>query len=212
MCFSAGASFTAAATLSLVGIFTIRQMRIRSLYPFAMIPFLFAIQQGLEGGLWLLEQNNMHDLLQSILTYAYLTFVLMVWPLWIPFSLLMLEKQVSRRRVIQGLLIVGLGVALCLGIYLVWYGAYSDIIAHHVYYYFVMPFNINRFVMLLLYCIPVVGPFLIVDDKRLRLWGLLLILAIFLSMAIWMFWFTSVWCFFGALLSIGVLWIVRKWK
>ena len=49
MCFSATVSFTAAANLLLLGIGTIRQTSSKREVLLSSFPFLFALQQGLEG-------------------------------------------------------------------------------------------------------------------------------------------------------------------
>lgn len=53
MCFSASASFTAAAVLLGLGTVTMRRARSRRELPYAAIPLLFGVQQLLEGMLWL---------------------------------------------------------------------------------------------------------------------------------------------------------------
>ncbi|RRJ46375.1 hypothetical protein EIM03_29860 [Pseudomonas aeruginosa] len=53
MCFSAPASFTAAAVLLGLGTVTMRRARSRRELPYAAIPLLFGVQQLLEGMLWL---------------------------------------------------------------------------------------------------------------------------------------------------------------
>ncbi|OGL74722.1 hypothetical protein A3C96_03880 [Candidatus Uhrbacteria bacterium RIFCSPHIGHO2_02_FULL_60_10] len=45
MCFSATASFTAAAGLSTIGVITLREAKTRSQLPLAVMPLLFGIRQ-----------------------------------------------------------------------------------------------------------------------------------------------------------------------
>ena len=52
MCFSAAASFTAGAALSVVGVITVRRSRGAVELPLALVPLLFGIQQITEGVLW----------------------------------------------------------------------------------------------------------------------------------------------------------------
>ena len=56
MCFSATASFTAAAIVGSIGAVTLwkaARLRDRALLPIAAFPVLFALQQTVEGLLWL---------------------------------------------------------------------------------------------------------------------------------------------------------------
>jgi hypothetical protein len=58
MCFSASASFIAGATLSAVGLATLRMTKRKAEIPFAMIPLLFGVQQITEGMIWLSFRNE----------------------------------------------------------------------------------------------------------------------------------------------------------
>jgi uncharacterized membrane protein YfbV (UPF0208 family) len=58
MCFSAIVSFSAAAGLSLLGIGTIRQTTSKNQLLLASFPCLFALQQTLEGFVWLGKSNS----------------------------------------------------------------------------------------------------------------------------------------------------------
>jgi hypothetical protein len=72
MCFSATASFTAGAVLLGVGALTLRSAltsRQRHVLPFAAIPLLFAIQQLIEGVIWLTFRVDA-PLLNSVMTHA----------------------------------------------------------------------------------------------------------------------------------------------
>ena len=53
MCFSASASFIAAAALATTGVATLRMASRPSELPFAAVPLLFGIQQFIEGLTWL---------------------------------------------------------------------------------------------------------------------------------------------------------------
>jgi hypothetical protein len=53
MCFSAGASFGASAVLGAIGIVTLTKAKTTDQIPFASIPLLFAVQQAVEGTLWI---------------------------------------------------------------------------------------------------------------------------------------------------------------
>jgi len=53
MCFSATASFSAGAVLRGIGALTLKAARRPCEWPFAAIPLLFAIQQLIEGMIWL---------------------------------------------------------------------------------------------------------------------------------------------------------------
>ena len=86
MCFSAGASYSAAAMLGLGGIFILSQIKDKKQALFAAIPCIFAIQQLFEGFLWTSIGYNLSPVLQAIGMYGFLFFAIPFWPTWIPLS------------------------------------------------------------------------------------------------------------------------------
>jgi hypothetical protein len=68
MCFSATASFTAGATLSALGIATLTQIRSRRELLLGSFPLLFAIQQFIEGLVWLTIDQTSLNTINSLLT------------------------------------------------------------------------------------------------------------------------------------------------
>ncbi len=53
MCFSAEASFAVGGTLLILGVATIRKVIHKKDLPIALIPIIFALQQMVEGLLWI---------------------------------------------------------------------------------------------------------------------------------------------------------------
>lgn len=113
MCFSAPASFTAAAVLLSMGTVTVRRARARRELPYAAIPLLFGVQQLLEGMLWLTFPDHA-PLLNVGLTHLYSFFSHILWPIYVPLAALALETVRWRRRVLAGIAIAGGGVGLYL--------------------------------------------------------------------------------------------------
>ena len=108
MCFSSAASFGAAALLAAAGIASIAKVRHQKEVMFAAIPVIFAIQQVAEGLLWLSMGNLALRTLREDLTYFFLFVAESVWPVWVPLSLLLLERSRPRKAVLASLLIIGL--------------------------------------------------------------------------------------------------------
>ncbi|HET9434051.1 MAG TPA: DUF6629 family protein [Chitinophagaceae bacterium] len=104
MCFSAGASFGAAAVLSIVGAVAIIKARTVPEGMFAAIPFIFSIQQVAEGMLWL-SFNNDDIPGRSFFTYVFLVFAIIFWPIWIPLTTCFLEKDETRKKILTIILI-----------------------------------------------------------------------------------------------------------
>jgi len=93
MCFSPEASFTASAVLLTAGIIAIRESRLTYKLPFAVIPIFFSLQQFSEGVLWVALQRPEFAHWQHVATISFLIFAQVVWPLWVPLSMLAIEKK-----------------------------------------------------------------------------------------------------------------------
>ena len=91
MCFSASASFGAGIVLSVIGIASLKKVQHASQIPFAALPLIFAIQQFSEGILWLVLPNLEYLILRQVITYVFLFFAQIVWPVWVPFAILLLD-------------------------------------------------------------------------------------------------------------------------
>jgi hypothetical protein len=201
MCFSATVSFTAGSALLLVGAWTVRLSRQPRELPFAMIPLLFGVQQLIEGVLWL-QPPATAPALNAALTQIYSYFSQVLWPIYIPLSVLLLETVVWRRRVLS--LITGAGTVcgLFLLSYLVRLQVTSAVQGHHMVYVF-EHFHVLAATGLYLLgtCI---GP-LISSHRSVRLFGVAATLSFMATYAFYATWFISVWCFFAGVLSGVVL-------
>ena len=114
MCFSATASFAASGALTVSLVSAVRIKR-RSLLMLALMPLLFAIQQAAEGLVWLTVASKQHTPLHHFGVYAFLAVALVVWPIWLPVSLLLAEQQPRRRRGLVLLVYAGVAVAVFAG-------------------------------------------------------------------------------------------------
>ena len=196
MCFSATASFIAGTSLSVLGVATLRTTRSRSEVAFAAIPLLFGLQQIVEGVLWLSFGFDAPQL-NVAMTYLFSLFSHVLWPIFVPFSIGLLETVAWRRRVIWGFQAVGLAVGLYL-LYLILEFPVTSVALENIVY--VSPHFYRVPVMLLYLAATCVSCFFSSIDT-VRIFGVLALFlfavaAVFFNLALF-----SVWCFFSALLS-----------
>ena len=215
MCFSATASFTASAALSVIAVLTYRQVRQRGYFWLVNVTSCFAMQQFLEGLLWLTYQGRLAASWQPLLIYAFLFFAYLFWPTYTPLAILQLERVKIRRRYLK--ILAGLGglVSATLGILLVYGGAGAAVIDCRVVYQtgMVLGLDMHRLlemVVSLAYVISTVGAILISTAPGLPLLGLALALSYLIALYFYYSAFVSVWCFFAALLSLMIYGIVRQ--
>src|SRR5487761_2483161 len=132
MCFSATASFIAGISLTGMGIATVKMTQRKAELPFAMIPLLFGIQQLIEGMLWLSFEYEAH-LLNVVMTYLFVFFSHVLWPIFMPLSIGMVETVPWRKKVILVFQITGWSVGLYLLYFIVMHPITSEIKVHVLY-------------------------------------------------------------------------------
>ena len=209
MCFSAAASFVAGSALSAAGACSIRLARMPQELFFASIPLVFAGQQVTEGFIWLTAGHSAYTGMHSDLTYMYLLIAEVVWPVWIPLSLLLLEKRGVRRTVLYVLLLFGMAVSVYLCFHLLTYEVHSEIVYGHAAYrenYRPAFAVLGRWP----YVLATVGPFLVSRVPYVWLIGAAIIATYLLARLMFFELFlTSVWCFYAAIVSPLVYLVVR---
>lgn len=210
MCFSATASFTAGTTLSVLGVATLTQVRSRKEVLLGIFPLLFATQQFIEGWVWLSLSQPSLSSLNSILTYGFLFFATGVWPILCPLSVYLLESKLLNRRILLGIIAAG----ILLGVYLfgsvVTHGVSPESFSGNLLYSlnFIPFYELSKYLYLLITSLP----FLMANDKWLKLFGIVVILSFGISEIFYKVTFVSVWCFFAAVLSAGLYLIFRDSK
>ncbi len=107
MCFSPVASFSAAAVLATIGFASLRKTSSYREIPFAALPLLFAIQQFIEGLVWLNLLHGTWPQIQLWLVIIYGVFAGIIWPILVPASVALLEPNHQRRVVMVGVTLVG---------------------------------------------------------------------------------------------------------
>ena len=106
MCFSPEASFAGGIIISTIGIATILKVHKPSQIVFASIPIFFGIQQIIEGVLWLTLPNPDYGGVQKWFTYLFLIMADVLWPMMIPLSVLFMEENKKRKRILMILLLL----------------------------------------------------------------------------------------------------------
>ena len=200
MCFSATASFSAGAVLLGIGTLTLRSAmfakRWREL-PFAAIPFLFAIQQLIEGVIWLTFGADV-PLLNSVMTHAYSFFSHVLWPVYVPVAIVLMEPKGWRRRTLFVFVAGGAAVGAYLLYVLFAFPVVSRPTGQHVEY--VSPHFFAALTMTL-YLLSTTASPLLSTHLMAKAFGALALLAFGVAYYFYAQWFISVWCLFAALLS-----------
>lgn len=213
MCFSAFVSFAASTLLVPAGLYCIKTALHKHAYlPFACMPLAFGIQQGFEGIVWLgIHSNNLTTIHTGAL--GFLFFSHWFWLFWIPLIVLQLEHDQKVQRICQLLAIIGAlyGAFLYLPLLIHDHWLSATAIHHSIEYQakFIgdaVPILFSR----LLYILIILTPLIISSNSYIKVFGILITFSTVISYSMFNYAFVSVWCFFAALLSLYVSYIISK--
>jgi len=212
MCFSANASFGASVVLGGIGIIAITNAKTIPQRLFAVIPLFFAVQQLAEGMLWLAIKQPGLAGWQSFFTYTFLVFAMVVWPLWIPLTVRLLEKNAKRKKIMNIITAIGAAVSIVVCCVLVLYPVEVMKMNHHLHYNFSFPQQITNLIGIFsaFYILAtIITPF-ISSIKKMKWLGIVFLASYLFAVILYNGFVVSVWCYFAALLSFVVLWIVAS--
>jgi hypothetical protein len=213
MCFSVGSSFGIAAGLSVMGLLSLQKAsHTKKLIPIAASPLFFAVQQACEGIVWLtLNSGDSTSMLHLLGMYGFLFFASLWWPFWIPYALYTAETKPSRKKLLR----IMLGLGLCTGIilFLSWplQTTGAHVVNHHIDYPVAnYPFGITNtltaqvltWMLSLSYCVATVTPLFISSIPHAWIMGIAISCSLVISYLFYFMAFPSVWCFFAAVCSI----------
>ena len=203
MCFSANASFTAAAVIAGIGIATLRHVREPRSLLFASVPLLFAVHQLCEGFVWLGLTGQIGQLALEHVAFLFMVYALAILPLLMPTAVVLMEPAGWRRQVILGLAAVG---ALVCGwdlVGLISYPSTACVEQHSIAYRNPMTSNM---LISYLYILATCGALLLSTHRVVRSFGVLNVIGLTITHLVKTYAFASVWCFYAASVSGMIYW------
>jgi len=221
MCFSASASFTAAAVLVPIGLYgthIARSTDQKAYVPLAMTPAFFGTQQFVEGLQWIAIDNGGLEPLGTITAKGFLFFAYCFWMIWIPFCAYRIsqatESEAMQNRLkwvwlVASLLGIGFYIPVLFQPDLVQPAITAGSISYNVntvWHNFINTEPVGQ----LVYWGFIVLPLVALRDKAVRLFGVMIFVSIFLTWFTHSIAFNSVWCFYSAVLSVMILWIINR--
>ena len=206
MCFSATASFASGAVLCTLGAVTIERTVAWRERAIASIPFIFGVQQTIEGFIWMNAYevqvgSSLVMMGPRTLSYAFSFFSLILWPVFVPVAILMIESSQRTLKWMRACLVP----AAMTSIYFIYvafkFPIFSVIQENHIQYHFTThPPAVISFC----YCVATVLPCVLSTHRWIKGVGAVLITALVFSHVYFDDAFVSVWCFFAALLSVFI--------
>lgn len=198
MCFSASASFIAGTSLSAIGVATLKRTAATTERPFAMIPLLFGMQQLTEGVIWLTFRHDA-PVLKQAMTYLYSGFSHVLWPMYVPFAVGLLEAARWRKKVIFAFEIAGVAVGLYLLYFLVTRPVVAEVMGRHIVY---MSPHFYLIPVMVFYLAATCVSCFFSSHGFVKLFGVLALLSFIAAYLVYVMALVSIWCFFAAILSL----------
>ena len=208
MCFSSEASFVGGVVISAIGVATIREIHKPSQLVFASIPLFFGIQQIVEGCLWVTLPNADYLNIQKVLTIFYLILAQVLWPAIIPVSVLLMEENQKKRRLLRIFLAMGITLSLYYSMCLLLFTVTPEINGYHILYTTTFP-DLLAIPAFVVYLVATITPLFISGIKRTHLMAVLMFFSCLITGIFFTQYLISVWCFFAALISAVIFWILR---
>jgi hypothetical protein len=211
MCFSPEASFAGGVIISAIGVITIRKVRKPSQIIFASIPLFFGIQQIAEGFVWMTLPLPEYIAVQKVFVYMFLIMAQVIWPVMIPLSVLFMEESKKKKKILYLLLGTGVLLSLYYGFCLIFFHITPQIESFHIVYHKDFPESLGM-PATIVYLIATIPPLFISSVKRTHLLGILMTFSCIVTIIFFRQYLVSVWCFFAAIISGVIYWILTDLK
>lgn len=210
MCFSATASFTVSLVLLPAAVYCVKSTaRINRAYRlFALMPLFFAVQQFFEGLVWLgAGAGDGGDFRLPALGFIF--FSHLFWLVWVSLSCYAVENSTIKRKMYLVLIALGTVHGLSMYVPLLIHADWLrvEIVAHSIEYHVTLLHDdyVPVIGMNFLYAMLTLVPLLVASDRYIKVFGVIIIIALAVTDLYYDYAFVSVWCFFAAVLSFYVV-------
>ena len=202
MCFSATASFIASGSIGSIGLAGLREVKKSPQFALALIPVVFAVQQGIEGIIWVSTDSTCVTFVAS---KAYLFFAYTFWPVYIPWAVRLGETVKKRKDILFPFLIAGTLIGLY-GLWLAFIAPEHPVLVNENLQYQIPE---KYYIFGILYVLAVTIPCLISTSKWIKIFGIFLFLTFLVALIFSYQAVASVWCYYSAFASILVYFHLR---
>jgi uncharacterized protein DUF6629 len=204
MCFSATVSFGASAVIGTMGVIAFKKSKTKPQRIFSMIPIFFAVQQFSEGLIWMDLLNPESTLPTRLLTYIFLFFAWIIWPIFIPFSMKILEQNPVRKKILSFLIVLG-AISVTMLVYnLIIHNVTAKVSQYHIVYERDVPLRFFWFIQIFYLLATTISTF-VSSVKKMWYLGVINIVSLVYSFIYFKEALASIWCFFAAVSSIMIL-------
>jgi hypothetical protein len=198
VCFSASASYVAGITIGGLGVATLRLVPDRRERMFAALPLVFGVHQILEGVIWSQLEDAGQAAIRTPAVEIWLLIAWLVLPIYAPLAVRRFEPDGRRRQWMLACAVVGAGIGLFMAVESMVAGATASAVHHHIQY--AIPVH-PGWPLAIPYGIATCVPMLLSSRRFVVVFGIVVSASMIGTAIADAMAFSSVWCFFAALLS-----------
>jgi len=215
MCISASVSYSATAVLVGTGLYAVQQAR-RLYAPYwmwALVPVFFGLQQAFEGRVWqMLDAGDASAAVPYALGFHFFSHFLWLW--WLGLSSYLVEPGKIRKMVMGGCAIFGAFAGTLVYSVMLSHPEWMTVAVreHSIAYSFSVPYRSSIHLPITpaaLYGMTILVPLLFSSNRMIIIFGGLAALSSVLASAAYGYAYVSVWCFFAAVLSLYLVYMIR---
>ncbi|HEY0664923.1 MAG TPA: DUF6629 family protein [Gallionella sp.] len=220
MCISATVSYSASAVLVATGSYAFAQSRwlTAPFWMWALVPVGFGIQQAFEGRVWqMLDAGDADAVVFSSLGFHFFSHFLWLWLL--PLCSYLVEPGQTRigrlrKRIIGGCATFGAFAGTLVYAVMLMHPEWMSVAVrgHSIVYDFAVPWRSPIHIPVtpvMLYGLTILVPLFLSSHRHIQVFGGLVVLSMALASAAYNAAFVSVWCFFAAVLSLYLVYMIR---
>ncbi|MEZ5537851.1 MAG: DUF6629 family protein [Thiolinea sp.] len=145
---------------------------------------------------------------------GFLFFAYFLWPFFVPLAALLVEQNSGRKKLFLFFSILGFLFGASLFVPLLVYPDWLsvELMKGSIFYQPALLYDgvLSRSVIRVAYAIIVAVPLLFSSVKSVKIFGIMIVVSVIGTVALFNYAFVSVWCFFAALLSIYNVYIIRS--
>ena len=218
MCFCEPVSYAAGAVLTAGGVLAgWKAFRSnRRYFPVSQMPTLAGLQQFAEGHVWM-GLNNSDASMVWWAAMVFIFFSWLIWPVWVPFSIYVLEPPNSRRKLpLMSFAAAGIVFGLILFVPHLFHPDWVNVRINRQSLSYedtmFIDYLIPRWLTYTIYLLLLVTPALISTYLHIRLFGLTLISVTIVVYAFLTFAYISFFCFLAGLATLHLIYIIVRNK
>jgi hypothetical protein len=171
------------------------------------------VQQGFEGLVWeALAAQNTSMVITSALGFHFFSHFLWLW--WLPLCSYLIEPGKIRKKLFAGCTLLGAFAGALVYATMLMHSEWLSVSVreHSILYDFSVPYRSDIHIPItpmMLYGLLILLPLLASSHRRIKLFGVLVVISMALAAALYNKAFVSVWCFFAAALSLYLVYMIR---